>query len=105
MSEAKFTKGEWCLSVGGKLDLEITTKERTENNTVPVCELDVNFIGDIGDVQKANANLIAQAPAMYELLTDLAALMIVLATEDNSLVELGVVESDIQKLLAKARGE
>lgn len=86
MSETKFTKGPWefdkyrNLKAGGN-DLKV------EGVSIPC--------GHSSDEVEANMNLIAQAPAMYEMLAKL-------------LVEGGLGTArhrQIDKLLAKCRGE
>ena len=83
MSETKFTKGEWRVErfVNGK-GFEIAFNDDGEVIT--------DYVYDEHD-----ANLIAAAPEMYEMLESLR--------EDYGL--LTKVGKDIDKLLAKARGE
>jgi len=90
---SKFTKGTWLAIDGDRFSREmiITSDERIECEVIPICELDVYFDGEIGDEQKANANLIAAAPEMYKFLNDIA--------KGNG------VDYQIEQLLAKARGE
>ena len=87
MSETKFTKGEWFAIVDDEC-----------------CFIDTYKKGLIADLEKsdapcdeaeANAHLIAAAPDMYAMLEYLR--------EDYGL--LTDVGKDIDKLLAKARGE
>ena len=62
MSEPKFTKGTWHVSENQPTVIGTTEK------TVCKCELDWNLGAN---ERKANAALIAAAPAMYVLLEDL----------------------------------
>ena len=97
MSEVKFTKGEWIFCDGDSHSKEvcITTEEREESLTVPICEMDIRFSGDIGLEQVANMHLIAAAPAMYEMLARCA----------RELAKNGYETETVHELLAKARGE
>ena len=97
MSEAKFTKGEWILNPKGFLgELELTTQSRIDELNIPILKIDTNYIGIIGREQKANANLIAAAPEMYEMLAKISSEMECFH---------GVDTESIENLLAKARGE
>lgn len=72
MSEQKWTAGKWRAGEDGW---------RTGNGVVFVMQeksgqpKTIATIGGWGDEQKANANLIAAAPALYETLSDLAKLL------------------------------
>ena len=95
MSKAKFTKGEWKLKpTDFHMEFELTTDERVEDSKVSIVTIDTCYSGYIGDEQKANANLIAAAPLMYEMLKRLSE-----KQWDAS------EEEEIENLLAKARGE
>jgi len=91
MSETKFTKGEW--SAWGER-VGIIDKSDSQANGMM---MEVAYIEkyDFPDEYIANANLIAAAPDMYAMLEYLR--------EDYGL--LTDVGKDIDKLLAKARGE
>lgn len=90
MSGTKFTKGKWELRsqfqivIGGGL----TTTQMTGDNFVSVAE------------REANAHLIASAPDMYAMLDVLSTDLQVMFGERSD-----PITSDINKLLAKARGE
>jgi len=103
MSETKFTRGDWSLSVDEFFDgcILISTQRA---GMVEICEiesayLDANKDNQFEVEQLANANLIAAAPEMYE------ALELINETID----QVGLVRFksaiNIEKLLAKARGE
>lgn len=84
MSESKFTKGEWC----------------TYHNGVG-CDGFAIVVTPIGKLippeeEKANANLIAAAPEMYEMLMHLVSQDCI---NDVSL------DTEVHNLLAKVRGE
>ena len=71
----EFTKGPWVIDAGEKNDRShlITTNNRSViNNMAPICEIETDFIGEFGVEQKANAHLIAAAPAMYAMIEMLA---------------------------------
>lgn len=95
----KFTKGPWVFVDGDNFEKEavVTTDDRIEGCVIPICEMDVYFDGEVGIEQAANVCLIACAPEMYEMLSQLSAQL----TDINAH---GAV-NDIEKLLAKARGE
>ena len=84
MSETKFTKGEWVFSDDG-------------TDSIVNTELDLHICSLYSRVDDFNhdANLIASAPDMYAMLESLR--------EDYGL--LTDAGKDIDKLLAKARGE
>ena len=86
MSE-QFTKGSWVL-----FGYEIKVKVDFGEGWFPVCK--VNVFNEA----KANAALIACAPEMYEMLS-------LLLTNSTFNVEHPVFAEEVEKLLAKARGE
>jgi len=99
MSETKFTKGEWhCIdgTIIGEQVLFVHATELGVNKGI-VCRLtkqvDTHISLSLEDI--ANAHLIAAAPDMYKMLESLR--------DDYGL--LTTVGKDIDKLLAKARGE
>lgn len=106
--DTKFTKGEWKWASGDgtEKDVCITTDKRNLSSTGNICELDVFFDGEFGVEQKANANLIAAAPAMYKLLQKFLPM-----DEDGNGWDFQYNEGseemgqDVINLLAKARGE
>jgi hypothetical protein len=65
-----YTKGPWVVSEDNDFGKEfaVTNYERIHGDMVPICEMDVYFNGHIGDEQKANIDLIAAAPDLYECL-------------------------------------
>lgn len=88
MSEVKFKSGKWWVN----------------DNKVVMCETgrvayaysghNIPYVQDIN----ANANLIAAAPEMYEELQEVSNWL-------NTQLGMGEWHKDIEKLLAKARGE
>tara|TARA_Y100000310_G_C20572062_1_gene758560 strand:+ start:763 stop:1122 length:360 start_codon:yes stop_codon:yes gene_type:complete len=119
MSNEKFTKGDWFTDKGDTMDSShlITTNYRSvENNMIPICEVETEFDGTVGVEQKANAQLIAQAPAMYYELNEQ---LIIINSQIEALTEtknlnratknrfhlLKIKQERISNLLAKARGE
>ena len=91
MGEAKFTKGEW-----------VSHDKRPYCNGFSIFAGSqyVAFVGDSDNVTECetNANLIAAAPEMYEELQEVSNWL-------NSRFGMGDWHKDIEKLLAKARGE
>jgi hypothetical protein len=97
MSEAKFSKGPWAVTQGstGSFDVvfnvdSLPTPCRNDEylNFTPVsCSYDGEDLFK-GDTAKANAHLIAAAPAMYEFIE----------------THMGG-HPEAEELLAKARGE
>lgn len=84
MSEVEFTKGEWCIRlVDGKFAIMRHDTGYGICSTV-MCD----------DTDKANSHLIAAAPEMYAMLEILS------DCDENQMHRL-----EINKLLAKARGE
>ena len=85
MSEAKFTKGDWCIRlIDGKFAIMRHDTGYGICSTV-MCD----------DTDKANAHLIAAAPSMYAMLQELL--------DGGSLHRMDA--KSISDLLAKARGE
>ena len=106
MSEAKFTKGNWnatCVSINGK---EVKNGWSVDINGFTLASIYTGpTYGIIHEQQKANAHLIAAAPKMYKLLSEIKQVI------DNG-HELGEMASRIQdfdeeidSLLKEARGE
>lgn len=95
MSETKFTKGPWVVNDGfksnflrGKITAEI------KNNDVVIVDTPSFYFGQA--VAVANANLIACAPDMYEMLEKIKIQMECCH---------GVNTNEIESLLKRARGE
>jgi len=97
MSEAKFTKGDWkvegsSMSMGANYRGKFTITSSA-------------FAGNISDANTANANLIKASPKMYEMLIKISEAI------NSGLYEIELADAitefggDIEKLLAKARGE
>lgn len=82
MSEAKFTKGEWSVQF--------------EDMIFASCGVDNEQVAVVCNEENKDKNLIAAAPEMYKMLKSIA--------DDNRGIDDGFV-SEIDKLLAKARGE
>ena len=100
MSEAKYTKGPLVAVVDGagswgvEFDCGPWRGEEYLNfSTTSASNVDEDIC--TGDTARANANLIAAAPEMYEMLDKLLSPY---GREDVS-------DEEISKLLAKARGE
>lgn len=94
MSKEKFTQGEWkVMNQTGRLDYSYMVY--TGDECARTSEVE----------SKANADLIAAAPDMYSKLKDLSKLMAMLDPYTPDLMELDCVTSEIDELLAKARGE
>ncbi|CAH9016161.1 putative coil containing protein [Vibrio phage 466E53-1] len=89
MSEAKFTKGPWFYDNYMLVDGSV----RVVHGNITI-----TYHGAANDQDIANANLIAAAPEMYEMLTNLAEIM------RNAKISYSTAD-EIDKLLAKARGE
>ena len=87
MSNTKFTKGEWAVSIQGFDDFKSIAV------IVPNGGFEVTNIPDA----EANAHLIAAAPDMYHYLDELKNKMI-----GNKAIE---YKNQIEQLLKKARGE
>lgn len=70
MSESNHTPGPWLLKDGDfhTLDMIVTTQDRIDDPHSPICELDVDYDGEHGIEQKANAALIAAAPDLLSAL-------------------------------------
>lgn len=88
MCEAKLTKGEWEVKSTSLYPARIKVKDKKG--------MEGKIIGDIRN--RSNADLIAMAPEMYEMLEYV---MKCAAMQDNLTID----ASEISKLLAKARGE
>ena len=94
MSEAKFTKGPWLFHGN---DGSITDSTKAQN--------DIGFIVTDGwdnlNEGYCNAHLIAAAPEMYEMLEYTRGLLGKLTFAN---MEIECAYSDIERLIAKARG-
>lgn len=55
----------------GPSEFVITTQQRKNKSQVPICKMDVDFDGQIGVEQQANALLIAAAPDLLKALQDM----------------------------------
>ncbi len=93
MSKAKFTKGEWYAHPNGVGCGGIAIVNTPNGCVIPKSE----------DV--ANQDLIVAAPEMYEMLEQLSELMPFLDEQTHPNIECDALKYDIDKLLAKARGE
>jgi len=97
MSETKFTKGEWFAIV----DDECCFIDNCEKGLIA----DLEESDAPCDEAEANAHLIAAAPDMYAMLEGLSELMPFLDEQTHPQIECDALKYDIDKLLAKARGE
>lgn len=95
-NEANFTKGEWKI-FNERVGVVDNSDTQSFGMMMEVAYIDMYNFGE--DQGKANSNLIAAAPEMYEMLE----MLISMPTYDAK----HFLESDdsILKLLAKARGE
>ena len=110
MSETKFTKGLWQVS-----DIKINGEHAGGSWSVNVDgSLLANVtsgatFGVVDDIQKANANLIACAPDMYEMLERVMCNYQVLASvAAQSGIDFNEYKEDLEaaeQLLKRARGE
>ena len=115
MSEAKFTKGKWRCIDGTKIGEQVLFVDATNFDEKSsgdigvgvICRLtkQVNLHKALTDEDVANANLIAAAPEMYELLKE----FIPMDEDGNGSHEYNegseYMGEMVNKLLAKARGE
>lgn len=97
MSEAKFTKGDWIAR--GKTPSRIYAKVREDKEVI------VAATGSVLNESGCNAHLIASAPRMYEMLVTLSSMMPMLDEQTHPAIEMDAIKSDIDNLLAEARGE
>ncbi len=99
MSRTKFTPGPWEL-IPEFSEIRTVQPDDTSNygNGTPICgifDMSTNY-----ERSSANARLIAQAPAMYDMLL-LCETLIANFNDPN----LNVIAHNIDDLLRKARGE
>jgi len=103
MATKKFNQGDWAIHRHpDKYSVQIigiSTGGEHEDNFAS-CK--VTLYNQESD---ANANLIAQAPAMYRMLQEQSELMKMLDPQTHPNIEIDAVKYDIDELLAKARGE
>lgn len=116
-SEPGFTPGPWIVADGwpGEMEKKITTDDRDDSATVAICQMDVDFIGPIGEEQEANARLIAAAPELYAAVENLIAAITPLhnahfqiereCISDRDVEDAQAAVRDAELVLAKARGE
>lgn len=55
------TAAPWIAVDGDMREIEITTQDRIDNSFSPICEMDVDYTGQMGVEQKANAAFIVRA--------------------------------------------
>lgn len=95
MSEAKFTKGPWIAFYPHELiNSDHVSVESDDGKQICISEVYKSNL----DERTANANLIAAAPEMYEMLQAVNEWHILQG-------EIGPFQVEIDRLLAKARGE
>ncbi len=103
MSEAKFTGGEWEVADGTKIGEQVLFVHvpTLSNKGKVVCRLTrvVDTHVPLSEQDIANAHLIAAAPKMYAMLEDFV------KTKECKQEWLFEMQSTIESLLAKARGE
>lgn len=101
MTKEKFTKREWVVFTEDESEHYLTTIDCGGMMTIPVITSAIDLSFCDGEERKANAHLIAAAPEMYELLLEIS----VFSSFKPDNKELQLIKVDIEKLLAKARGE
>lgn len=101
--KTKFTKGPWvAVDRGAWFEIDSADGENVANSG----GFDPDHTGfNFCDELAANSHLIAAAPEMYELLEKQSELMDFLDEQTHPNIELDAVKHEIDKLLAKARGE
>ncbi|CAH9012540.1 putative coil containing protein [Vibrio phage 199E37-1] len=101
MSEAKFTRGGWNFNQEIEVDDSMVIVDDNYNVITYLhsgCVFDGSgYFNKMNDEQEANANLIAAAPEMYEMLESLAKAIV----HDKNYA----TAKPVFDLLAKARGE
>lgn len=100
----KFTKGPWIVNDGKEsafLQGKITTK--SQGHDVVICDTPSPYFGS--EVSKANANLIACVPDMYEVLEKVAQAQRDADYEIEHSDLLCALYDDIESLLKRARGK
>lgn len=100
------TPRPWILEVIDDEVIEITTKDRIENNIVPIATLQIGYSGPVGQAQPLNARLIVDAVNMHdELVTSLHNTYSILKTFLTDDDEVGnAVLDQAEALIAKAEG-
>lgn len=105
MSKEKFTQGDWSVADGTKVGEQVLFVHVADKGVVCRLTKQVDTHLPITEFDLADAHLIAAAPDMYRKLKDLSKLMAMLDPYTPDLMELDCVTSEIDGLLAKARGE
>jgi len=96
MTDTKFTKGEWLIVDSTDQSLSIWASESECITTINYSFWDETYKAEL----KANAHLIASAPAMYKLLDELKRHMdLEYSASPDEWID------DINKILSKAKGE
>jgi len=96
MTEPKFTPGPWFIKPMHSIVRKRENETDPWKRQYPFCV--ATMVEGDSKVKEANANLIAAAPEMYALLADIA-------KNYQCMPNPATVESRINTLLAKARGE
>lgn len=100
-NEAKFTKGPWSFVESKDFDGEVYFQVKSKESTLVGNE----EYSEQAPYNKEDFYLIAAAPEMYAMLERLSPLLMELDEQTHPLIELDAVASNIDQLLAKARGE
>lgn len=98
MSKTNFTPAPWVVDYRGTIG-HIKSVSRLVDQTPTVCIYDVKTPSLSDAEKKANSSLIAAAPEMYAMLNTIADIL------NGDEWNINVHHRNIQKLLAKVRGE
>ena len=106
MSEAikdhDFKSGEWFYALDGAV-YEFINDEKGSRKICDVVDLEKTAF--MSESMKKRGHILASAPDMYEMLESLSELMPLLDEQTHPQIECDALKCDIDKLLAKARGE
>ena len=101
MIEPKFTKGEWSIVDSTGQSLSVWASESECITTIKYDFWDEKYQDEL----KANAHLIASAPAMYAMISDIEKSIINCKNEIELADDITNLCHDIDQLLKKSRGE